>query len=65
MVDDWLTNVNNGRINGIALFDLSKCFDTINHERLLKKMEKYGIKDNVLNWFKNYLMEREQAVTAN
>ena len=38
VVDDWLTNVNNGHINGIAFFDLSKCFHTINHERLLKKV---------------------------
>ena len=65
VVDDWLRNINNGQINGVAFFDLSKCFDTIDHKRLLNKMKKYGINDNVLKWFQNYLIGREQAVTAN
>lgn len=65
VVDEWLTNINNGMINGIALFDLSKCFDTINHKRLLKKLEKYGIRETPLHWFTNYLASRSQAVNVN
>ena len=65
VVDEWLTNINDGLINGAAFFDLSKCFDTINHRRLIQKLEKYGIRNTPLNWFTNYLSCRSQAVRVN
>ena len=42
-----------------ALFlDLSRAFDTLNHEVLLKKLERYGICGTCNDWFHDYLSNR-------
>ena len=45
--------------------DLSKAFDTIGHEILITKMERYGIKNLESHWFKSYLSDRKQYVEFN
>ena len=44
-----------GHKTASIFMDLSKVFDTLNHDLLLKKMERYGICGISLKWFQSYL----------
>ena len=45
--------------------DLSKAFDTINHNILLEKLSFYGLDDLSLKWFRSYVSNRQQFVSLN
>ena len=65
-VSELTSEIVKGLQNGmytLALFlDLSKAFDTLEHEVLLEKMYRYGIRGSSLNWFKSYLEYRKIRV---
>jgi len=54
---------NHDFILGIFL-DLQKAFDTVNHEILLYKLDNYGIRGVVYQWFKSYLSQRRQFTSV-
>ena len=65
MVDNWLENVDNQSKTAVAFLDLTKCFDTVNHEILTMKLKKFNFSKNVIKWFTSYLSDRKQCVKSN
>ena len=60
----WLKNgkkaLDKGGVAGGVLMDLSKAFDTINHELLIAKLEAYGFHKDSLEIMLSYLSDRKQ-----
>jgi exonuclease III len=66
---DFISSINEaldkGELSYGVFCDLSKAFDTINHQILFKKLDHYGIRGMALNLLKNYFTGRSQFVSFN
>ena len=67
MCDEWLENMDSGKLNGIIFLDIKKTFYSINHGILLNKFKKkrFGILSTELKWFVSDLSYREQQCSIN
>jgi len=52
---------NKKKVAGLFL-DLSKAFDCVDHNLLIEKLERYGVRGLPLDWCKTYLSKRKQCV---
>ena len=60
MIDRVMTSMDNNQIPINIYLDLSKAFDTLDHDILLCKLQYYGIRNESLQLFKSYLSNRYQ-----
>ena len=58
----WTKMIESGNAVDVIYTDFSKAFDSVPHQRLLKKMESLGITGNTLSWVKAFLSNRQQCV---
>ena len=63
ITDNLKKAIDNNLFTCGVFLDFAKAFDTVNHNILLTKMEKYGIRGLPLQWFTNYLTNRQQYVS--
>ena len=47
-----------------VFIDLSKAFDTADHQILMKKLQYYGMDGTTLEWFKSYLSNRKRYIST-
>ena len=62
LIDRIIQYLDKGETPISVFLDLSKAFDTLDHSILLSKLEYYGIRNNALKLFTNYLSNRKQYV---
>ena len=62
LIDKLYKHLDNNQSPFCIFIDLSKAFDTINHQILLSKLKYYGLDDHAVSWFKSYLSDRKQFV---
>ena len=64
-VQHIIDGFNNKKVSLGVFLDLSKAFDTVDHDILKKKLYHYGIRGLALEWFSSYLHDRKQLVRVN
>ena len=63
LVDQITNELDNKQFSFGICIDLSKAFDTLDHEILISKLNHYGITGTANKWFYSYLEKRKQFVT--
>ena len=65
LIEKWKNTLDNKGYTGAVLMDLSKAFDTINHELLIAKLHAYGFSKQALKILFSYMSDRWQRTKIN
>ena len=65
MLEKWRKALDNGKLAGALLTDLSKAFDCLNHNLLIAKLHAYGFDYNSLAYIYSYLSNRKHRTKVN
>ena len=65
ITNDFGKALDEGKEVRVIFCDISKVFDRVWHQGLLKKLESIGIRGSLLDWVQNYLSGRKQRVVIN
>ena len=62
VTNSLLQNIDKGQLTGMVFLDLSKAFDTIDHDTMLNKLQDLAFSGSAVVWFRSYLTDRSQSV---
>ena len=62
VLDKWTEIIDDGGTIDAIYMDFMKAFDKVPHERLLRKVEAYGIGGPLLGWIRSFLTRRKRRV---
>ena len=65
MLEKWKRALDKREYISALFMDLSKAFDTINHDLLIAKLKAYGFSKEALKLIKSYLKNRKETVQVN
>ena len=65
MLEKWKNTLDKGGFVCAIFMDLSKAFDTMNHDLLIAKLGAYGFQEDALVFMKSYFTNRKQLVCVN
>lgn len=58
--NDWSIAIDNKKLQTAIYVDFSRAFDSVSHEKLIKKLSSYGIRGELLSIIKDFLIDRSQ-----
>ena len=65
MLEMWKNELDKGVYISAIFMDLSKVFETLNHNLLIAKLGTYGFERDSLSFMKSYSNDRQQQVRVN
>ena len=64
-LEEWTDLLDKNFSIDVIYLDFQMAFNTIPHQRLLSKVHAYGIRGQVYDWIRNFLLNRRQRVVLN
>ena len=61
MLDQWVEEVERGRMVGVVLTDLSSAYDMIPFPTMIQKLQCFGFQQESLYWIQSFLQGRQQS----
>ena len=65
LAENWRKSLDKTGFGGAILMDLSKAFDTLNHELLIAKLHAYGFQHDALKLLRSYFSKRWHRTKVN
>lgn len=59
---DFMKSYDAGLQTDVAILDFSKAFDTVPHNKLLHKLDDYGVRGSINIWLEIFLNQRKMKV---